>query len=249
MSGAGPDAKDKSSFPLLVALHLLPGAVQMTAYMVLAPLLLRAGATRTLAYLAAVLMAGLPCMIVVLVCARGRRKPRDPVIHPVIGNREPMPVWQYVALYVPLLALAFVVLVATAPLNRLLAEQVFFWLPDYLQPDWQPPAPPNRALVLLGLLLQVVIDGVAAPVTEEVYFRGFLLPRMWRLGGLAPAANALLFTIQHFWQPYNWVLILLLSLPLAYVVWWKRNIYIAMLVHGSANTIGAILALVAFLSS
>jgi uncharacterized protein len=248
MSDAGPDAKDDVPFPLLVTLHLLPGAVQTGAYAVLAPLLLRAGATRTLAYLAAVVLAGLPCMVAVLLSARGRRRRGGPPL-PVVGNREPLPVWQYVALYVPLLALAFGLLIAAAPLNQLLAGEVFFWLPDYLQPEWQPPVPPDRALVLLGLVLQVVIDGVAAPVTEEVYFRGFLLPRMRHLGGLAPAANALLFAIQHFWQPYNWALIFLLSLPLAYVVWWKRNIYIAMLIHGSANTIGAILGLVGFLAS
>jgi hypothetical protein len=34
----------------------------------------------------------------------------------------------------------------------------------------------------------------------------------------------------------------------AYVAWWKRNIYIAMLLHCSANTIGATLALISFFS-
>src|SRR5262249_49078928 len=106
-----------------------------------------------------------------------------------------------------------------------------------------------RALVLLALILQVVIDGVLAPVTEEVYFRGYLLPRMGYLGGWAPVVNALLFAGQHFWQPHNVVMIFLHSLVLTYVVWWKRNIYIAMLLHGSANTIGAVLALVRFLTA
>jgi membrane protease YdiL (CAAX protease family) len=77
----------------------------------------------------------------------------------------------------------------------------------------------------------------------------YLLPRMGYLGGWAPAVNALLFAVQHFWQPYNGVLIFLLSLSLTYVVWWKRNIYIGMLLHGSANTIAAVLALVGFLAS
>jgi membrane protease YdiL (CAAX protease family) len=160
-----------------------------------------------------------------------------------------MPLWQYVAFYVALFVLAFGVLLATAPLNRLLAEKVFSWLPDYLQPQWQPPTPPARALVLLGLVLQVVIDGILAPVMEEVYFRGYLLPRMGYLRGWAPAVNASLFAVQHFWQPYNCILIFLHSLPLTYVVWWKQNIYIAMLLHGSANTFAAILALVGFLAS
>jgi membrane protease YdiL (CAAX protease family) len=246
---AGPDAKDDLPFPQLVTLHLLPGAVQMGAYAVFAPLLLRAGAPRTLAFLAAVLLAGLPCMVAVLFWARRRRSLGQSPLRPVVGNREPMPVWQYAVLLVPLLAMAFGLLFATAPLNRFLAEHVFFWLPGYLQPEWQPPAPPARALILLAMALQVVIDGIAAPVTEEIYFRGFLLPRMRSFGWLAPAANALLFALQHFWQPYNWTLIFLLSLSLAYVVWWKRNIYIGMLLHCSANTIGAVLALVGFLAS
>jgi membrane protease YdiL (CAAX protease family) len=233
----------------MVLLHVLPGAVQMTAFAILAPPMLAAGAPRALPFLAAVVVAGLPCMLAVLLRARGRGASAAPTGRPVVGNRAPMPGWQYVALYVPLLALAFGLLLATAPLNRLLAEKVFFWLPDYLQPQWQPPAPPARALVLLGLVLQVVIDGVVAPVTEEVYFRGYLLPRMGYLGGWAPAVNALLFAVQHFWQPYNGVLIFLLSLSLTYVVWWKRNLYIGMLLHGSANTIGAVLALVGFLAS
>jgi membrane protease YdiL (CAAX protease family) len=211
--------------------------------------MLRAGAPRSLAYLAAVVLAGLPCMFLLMLRERGRKRSGNATWREVVGNREPMPVWQYAVLCPSLLALAFGMLFATAPLNRLLAEEVFSWLPDYLRPGWQPPVPPDRTLVLLGLVLQVVIDGIAAPVTEEIYFRGYLLPRMGYLGSLAPVVNALLFAVQHFWQPYNWALIFLLSLPLTYVVWWKRNIYIAMLVHGSANTIGAVMGLAEFFTS
>jgi hypothetical protein len=133
----------------VVALHLLPGAVQMAVFAALAPPVLAAGAPRGLALLAAVMVAGVPCMLAVLLRARRRGASGGPVV----GNRAPLPLWQYVALYVPLLALAFALLFATAPINRLLAEQVFFWLPDYLQPVWRPSAAPARALVLVGLVL------------------------------------------------------------------------------------------------
>jgi membrane protease YdiL (CAAX protease family) len=66
---------------------------------------------------------------------------------------------------------------------------------------------------------------------------------------MAPALNAVLFTIQHFWQPFNWPLILLINLPLAYVVCWRQNIYIGMLLHCATNTIGAVIGLFAFLYS
>ncbi len=77
-----------------------------------------------------------PFFLLSKAAAVGRGRPTLPLV----GNREPMPVWQYLALYLPLLALAFGVLFGTAPLNELLSEKVFFWLTDYLQPEWPPSA-------------------------------------------------------------------------------------------------------------
>jgi membrane protease YdiL (CAAX protease family) len=142
-----------------------------------------------------------------------------------------------------MLTVAFAILFATAPLISFSAERVFFWLPPYLLPSWEPPVEPTQGLSSSHSWRRLIFDGLAFPIIEEVYFRGFLLPRMTHLGLFAPAANALLFAAWHLWQPYNWPLIFLLVLVNAYVVWWKRNIFIAMLLHCSANTIGATLSL------
>jgi membrane protease YdiL (CAAX protease family) len=211
----------------------------MGAFALLAPAFIGHGAPRSLAFTLAVLLAGLPCMLAVLWA--GRRWGG-------VRYREPMPAWLYAALYAAGLVLAFAMLFATAPLCEFLAGNAFHWLPGYLLPGWDPPVPPERPLVLFALLLQLAIDGAVAPVVEELYFRGLLLPRMGRLGMTAPAASALLFSVQHLWQPYNWPLIFLINLPLAYVVRWRRNIYVGMMLHCSTNTIGAVLALVGFLS-
>ena len=48
---------------------------------------------------------------------------------------------------------------------------------------------------------------------------------------------------------YNWPLICVIVLVNACVVWWKRNIYIAMLLHCSANTIGAGMTLISYFST
>jgi membrane protease YdiL (CAAX protease family) len=72
---------------------------------------------------------------------------------------------------------------------------------------------------------------------------------MGRFGSLAPAVNAALFAVQHYWQPYNVPLIFLIQLAVVYVVWWKRNIYTSMIAHCSGNVIGAVLAIVGFLGS
>jgi membrane protease YdiL (CAAX protease family) len=51
------------------------------------------------------------------------------------------------------------------------------------------------------IVLQVVSSGLVAPVVEELYFRGYLLPRIDRLGIWAPLIGALLFASQHVWTP------------------------------------------------
>ena len=161
-----------------------------------------------------------------------------------------MPIWQYVFLFLLLLVLAFGVLFAVSPLTDFLAARVFSWLPSHLLPNVEPVYPePARTAVLLVLVTGLVVDGIINPVVEELYFRGYLLPRISRLGWLSPLVGASLFTLAHFWQPYNYPIIFLIQLPLVYIVYWKRNIFIAILTHCAGNMIGALLSLISFLGS
>lgn len=105
------------------------------------------------------------------------------------------------------------------------------------------------AITLITALLTLALDGIISPVVEELYFRDYLLPRISRWGWFAPFINVFLFTLQHFWQPYNYVLIFLLVLPEVLIVRWKRNIRFSILCHCTANTLGALLTLIALLST
>jgi uncharacterized protein len=240
-------SEETLSLPLAVLLHLLPGALLMGGVLLLAPPLIERGVPYDLAHIATALLTMVPFMFGAMLLY-GRANYGHLTLRGVVRFRRPMPLWQYAALYVPMLAFAFAALFATLPLSSFLAERVFFWLPPYLLPSWEPLVTPATGLVLFALLAKLVFDGLMNPIFEEMYFRGFLLPRIGYMGVFAPAANALLFAAAHYWQPYNWPLIFLLVLVNAYVVWWKRNIYIAMLLHCSANTIGAALSLLAFFS-
>ncbi len=239
------EPKENLTFGLAVILHLLPGALLVGTALLLARPLVERGVPYELVHIASGLLTIVPFMLGTMLLY-GRLRQGRFSLREVVRFRRPMPLWQYAALYVPMLAFAFVALFATQSLGSFLAERVFFWLPPYLLPSWEQPVGPAQGLVLFALVAKLLFDGLVFPILEEAYFRGFLLPRMTYLGVLAPAVNALLFAMWHFWQPYNWPLIFLLVLVQAYVVWWKRNIYISMLLHCSANTIGAALALVAF---
>jgi len=164
----------------------------------------------------------------------------------VIPFREPIPFWLGALLVAGTFGLALAML-AVLPLDRFstfLAERVFWWFPAAARPA--PEGSGGGAVVLVTLMAQVIIDGVANPIVEELYFRGYLLPRLATLGWLAPVVNTFLFALGHLWQPYNYLTIFLLVLPLTFITWWRKNIYVQMAAHCLANTIGASMALAGY---
>lgn len=240
------EAADQLPWARAIALHLLPGTLTMAALLALTPALVRAGWPPVLGYQAAVALAGCPAMLGVMLW-HARRTTGRADLRAAVRYRARQPLWLYPAVLVPMLAWAFGLLFLNGPLRKYLAEGAFAWMPPYLLPGWEPPAPPGRAPLLAALVLQLLVDGLAAPAVEELYFRGFLLPRLGFLGAWAPLANTALFTVQHWWQPYNWAQIFLIMLPLVYLVWWRRSVWISVAMHCAGNSIGAALALVEFL--
>jgi membrane protease YdiL (CAAX protease family) len=96
--------------------------------------------------------------------------------------------------------------------------------------------PPAQRLITL--VLAVLFSGLVAPVVEEMYFRGFLLPRMEHWGWAAPVVNSLLFAVYHFYFPGNVPGIFVAFLPIAYVVRIKKNWGIGAIVHSMFNLWG-----------
>jgi membrane protease YdiL (CAAX protease family) len=85
------------------------------------------------------------------------------------------------------------------------------------------------------------IANIAAAVVEELYFRGYLLPRLSSLKNGAPFANAALFALQHFLSPWQQVGIFLGILPQVYVVYKKQNIFIGIIAHSLLNLLSSLL--------
>lgn len=75
---------------------------------------------------------------------------------------------------------------------------------------------------------------------EELYFRGYLLPRLARFGKAAPWLNLVLFTLYHLWQPWLYPTILVALTSLVFPVWWLRNIRPGIIIHCSLNLMGGL---------
>ena len=114
-------------------------------------------------------------------------------------------------------------------------------------PDWvrQPfgfedPGRYSSGALVTTAVLFVALNGIIGPTVEELYFRGHLLPRIDRLRAWAPVLNASLFTLYHFWSPWQLPVRVLQTLPFIYAVWRTRSIYLGIVVHCPMNTIGAV---------
>ena len=153
----------------------------------------------------------------------------------VVLYREPVPRTQFVALVLGLLAWSaiFYVLVYP-PLDTFFIENVFFWLPDvlFLAEDF---ARYSTAALVVTWVLGFVVNGVAGPIVEEVYFRSYLLPRISRFGAWAPLINTVLFSVYHFFTPWQNAGRILGLLPMVYAAWWWRSIYVSMGAHVLGN--------------
>ena len=94
-----------------------------------------------------------------------------------------------------------------------------------------------RTPVPVPISMVFIFVAVLAPLVEELYFRGYLLPRM--KGQLAPLLHSLLFATIHVFTPWMIITRTLGLLPLIFGVK-KKNIYIGMIVHILSNSVGFI---------
>jgi membrane protease YdiL (CAAX protease family) len=131
------------------------------------------------------------------------------------------------------------------------------WVIDWL-PSWVPDSilqfaqtnaegdPPSAGVFAAFVVIAFVFNGLVGPITEELYFRGYLLPRIDRYGIWAPILNTLLFSIYHVWSPWRWPQIAVGFLPLALVAWKKRSIYVSMIAHVIVNIVFLVMLTASF---
>ena len=92
----------------------------------------------------------------------------------------------------------------------------------------------------ITLVLALVFNGFLAPLVEEVYFRGFLLPRMKNLGIFAPFVNSIIFSVYHFFSPWENISRIIAISPIAYTVWKHKDLRLDIITHCSLNTLSVI---------
>jgi membrane protease YdiL (CAAX protease family) len=213
-----------------IVLHLAPGAAVLAAYAALVPVAGHLHLPSGAALGAAGLVAVAPVQLALLRHHR-RARPGEPAVQ--LRRRLALPrVLAWALLEIVLGALAFLV---TAPLvDRL--QGVFGWWPAAWAVDLGNHSGYTRSAQLGTAALVLVGTVLMAPIVEEVYFRGYLLPRMPpRLGSAGPLAHATLFACYHLQTPWLTPARILAITPLAYIAAKTRDLRIGIVAHCVLN--------------
>lgn len=229
----GTGRAEQHSLGRAIVLHLLPGALITLCFAILAPLVRAAGFPSLFAIFLAIALVLIPCELGYLLREGVRRNGR-PSLDGVVLYRERTPPRLLVPLVLGLFLWSGVSLGVAALLDRPLIAALFGWLPGwfFLAEDF---AAYSRPALLITWALGLVANGIAGPVVEELYFRGYLLPRLERFEAWAPALNTLLFSLYHFFTPWQNIGRIVGLLPLVYAVRWRRDIRIGIVVHVAGN--------------
>jgi membrane protease YdiL (CAAX protease family) len=160
----------------------------------------------------------------------------------IVLYREKTPWLQFIIIFLVGVLLLFGLATLAMPANSLLSQQLFSWLPDWIfLNDAAQYEAYSQGTLLVTFALFLIVTGVALPWVEELYFRGFLMPRISRFKLLAPVISAFLFALYHVWQLFDFATLFLSGLVFAFAVWWKRDVKLGISLHVFANVLARIM--------
>ena len=93
----------------------------------------------------------------------------------------------------------------------------------------------SKPTLILTCVYYGIFNVLIGPITEELFFRGYLTSYYKKQGVFTPILIAVLFSLYHFWLPFHNIFRILAFAPVAYVAYKKKNIYISIWFHCMCN--------------
>lgn len=166
-----------------------------------------------------------------------RKKGYGMAIGKLVPYQEKIGVKRFLLWAIGGIILCLTIYIPLYPLGLFFRESVFSWLPEwYFNPSF---GTNDTSLLAKLFLIGILIDGLIGPIAEELFFRGYLLPRMAYLKKWAPILNGVFFGIYHFWQPHNLIASICVGIIFSYAVWKTKNIYVGIAIHCGLNILGS----------
>ena len=216
-----------------IFLHLIPGAAMTVSHVAIIGSVVSAGLPSIVSWAVLVnVFVFYPIMFGVLFFVARRRGNKGFSLEGVVIYRATLAIRKQ-------LGWTLVILLATGPIFLLLAP-LTEWMQTFF--DWMPPTDEGydgdfpTSVIAITFALNVVFTGIVTPISEELYYRGYLLPRMpLAFGAAGPVVHSFLFAVHHFHSPWMIVTRTIGLLPTIYVTRYTRSLLPAIVSHSLVN--------------
>jgi membrane protease YdiL (CAAX protease family) len=170
-----------------------------------------------------------------ILIARERARGQLPADTKAIPYRRRQPLWMWLVATGLILVVAVLNMAATPPLTAPFAG-LQAQMPDWAVLAFEPrvfaraigASPELFWFMWLASLPALMLAG---GIAQEVYFRGYLLPRMPRAGLATPLINAGLFSVFHLTSPWAIVARLPYVVVFSLMAWWRKSLNLAIWIH------------------
>ncbi|MCB8928593.1 MAG: CPBP family intramembrane metalloprotease [Ardenticatenaceae bacterium] len=229
---------EKMPLSKLIFLHLFPGFTIALVFVLLATFMKSAEVPALFWLVVAIPIGLIPTELGYLLYV-GKQQNGRFSLKGILGYQNPLS-WKQYLWMVPATFISMLVLFTIAGVaDPFIYETMFGWLPSWLNVELLDVAFFTKPLPLIITYLSV---NMMAPAIEELYFRGYLLPRISQYGRWATLMHTFLFGLYHVWSPWHAIQRGIGTLPLAISA--KRgNLNVAIITHVLVNTIGFTLSI------
>ena len=226
-----------------VFLHLFPGIVFTGILFLTCIFITDVTIPRALIFYVLALLILVP-MFIIIIKINEREKGTRKHFYDYIGYLEKISVWKVLVMVLLASLWAVVIFVLGKPLNSFFQTHLFSWMgnkfniSDYLIN----PQNYSKSILIITWFVGLFSTSIIVPIFEEIYFRGYLLPRIDRYKIFAPVIGTILFCLYHFFSPWMFLVRVIASMPMIYLVWKYKNIHIGIVCHVLLNLFGDTIA-------
>lgn len=234
----------KISLLKLLLLIFIPTALCTTVYIIIG-FLQHAIPSLLLFYLCALLIL-FPIELGVIIYA-SKKEYGSYSLKSAFADYNKMSWWKIFLFGTALFAFSGIAFLTIAPLeNNLLAPIANQLTPEYFNwSNFEYLKQYSKDIILLTCVGYLVFNVIVGPITEELFFRGYLTSKISRFGNYAPLIVTILFSLYHLWLPFNNLFRIFVFFPAAFVAWKKKNIYISMVLHCMCNLFSTVSFIIA----
>jgi membrane protease YdiL (CAAX protease family) len=226
--------KKKHTAIQTVLLHLVPGIIQLFVFIALIPLVHKLGFASDFADHLVTIVAMVPIQFGILLFVT-KKTTGTYCIASIIPYKKKSKLLEYLIFTVIILVWVLGINALISPWENGLRDSLFSFVPAIMRLGNANTVLFSKNILIISACLGVLTNGIIAPVTEELYFRGYLLPRINLSPQIAVVANSLLFSLYHFFSPWYFLSRVLMTLPIYFWVMRRKNIRFSIIVHIIVN--------------